>query len=222
MTLAATLLLAFVLFAIAAALPGLLGFDGAVRPWMPQLLTKVVMLIEAFVMMLIARRPLSEFGFRRGRGGKSGRLIALAVALGAVTSATILIAGLQGLRGIMGRFTFLQVVLTIWIASSVVEEIFVRGWLQSTLARQGASPRAQVLLSGAFFGLIHLSLFLANVEPQSVALIVLATFLLGLICAALRQRTESLLAPIVAHIAFNLGSAVGGIIGTIVTKLMSR
>jgi membrane protease YdiL (CAAX protease family) len=216
----ATLLLGLLLFAFAAAVPELLGFDGARRPWMPQVLTKVVMLIEAIVLMVVSRRPLSEFGFRRGKEGRTRQFIVMAFVLGALTSALILIAGLQGLRGVMGRFTFLQVVLSIWIWSSIVEEVFVRGWLQSTIARQGASPHVQVLLSGAFFGAIHLSLLRLGVDMGSVAVIVTATFLLGLICATLRQRTESLGSATLAHIAFNVGGVAGGIVGTIVTKLM--
>jgi membrane protease YdiL (CAAX protease family) len=214
-----TLLLGFALFVLASALPKLAGFDGQLHPWLPQVLTKLIMLIEAFALMFISRRKLSEYGFRRGTG-RSGRLILAGLGLGATATAFILIAGLPGLRPMMQRFTFLQIVITIWIWSSVVEEIFVRGWLQTAIARQGASPRAQVLLSGAFFGALHLSLLRIGIDPASVATIVIATFLLGLVCATLRQRTGSLIAPILAHVAFNAGGVIGGIIGTIVTKLM--
>jgi membrane protease YdiL (CAAX protease family) len=214
-----TILVGLLLFVLAAAVPQFLGFDGAQRPWLPQVLTKVLMLVEALVLMVVSRRPLSEYGFRRGTG-RSGRFIALAFGLGAVTTAIVLLSGLEGLRGMMKRYTFPQIVLSIWIWSSVVEEIFVRGWLQSTIARQGASPRAQVLLSGAFFGALHLSLLRVGVDYASVAILVTATFLLGLICATLRQRTESLIAPTLAHIAFNVGGIAGGIIVTIGGKLM--
>jgi membrane protease YdiL (CAAX protease family) len=221
MKLLATLLLGLVLFAAAAAVPPLLGFDGLTYPWMPQVLTKILMLIEAAVLIAVSRRPAAEFGFRRGHGPSAG-LITMAVVLGALMSVLVLIAGLEGLQRLMKGHTFLQIVLAIWIWSSVVEEIFVRGWLQTTLESRGASPRAQILLSGAFFGAIHLSLLVLGVHAATVAVIVIATFLLGLICATLRQRTGSLVAPIVAHIGFNVGGAIGGIIGTIVRKVTAQ
>ncbi|HEX8252381.1 MAG TPA: CPBP family intramembrane glutamic endopeptidase [Thermoanaerobaculia bacterium] len=213
-----TLLAALVLFVIAAAVPSLLPSGSPV--WLPQVITKLVMLLEAFALMLASRRPLAEFGFRRGEG-RSKRAIAAAFALGAATTIFVLASGLEGLRGVMKGYTFLQVVLGVWIVSSVVEEIFVRGWLQTTIARQGASPRAEVLISGAVFGSLHLSLLRAGIDIASVATIVTATFLLGLICAALRQRTKSLIAPTLAHIGFNIGGMFGGVVFVIVSKLTS-
>ncbi|HYO78944.1 MAG TPA: CPBP family intramembrane glutamic endopeptidase [Thermoanaerobaculia bacterium] len=213
-----TLLIAVVLFVVATVVSSLLPAGSPV--WLPQVTTKLVMLLEAFALMLLSRRPLADFGFRRGEGRSKGA-IAAAFALGAATTIFVLASGLEGLRAVMKDYTFLQVVLGVWIVSSVVEEIFVRGWLQTTIARQGASPRAEVLISGAMFGALHLSLLRAGVDIASVATVVTATFLLGLICAVLRQRTRSLAAPTFAHIAFNIGGMFGGIIWVIVTKMTS-
>lgn len=219
MKIAITIIAGFVLFAIALVAPQWIPGAEA-RPWLPQALTKLIMLVEALVLMYASRRPLAEHGFRRGEGRARG-LIAAGFFLGAATSAVVLLAGLTGVGAVMKGQTFLNVLLGVWLWSSITEEFFVRGWLQTAIARQGASPRAEVWLSGAFFGAMHLSLLSAGVEPGSVAIIVTATFLLGLVCAALRQRTSSLAAPIVAHIAFNVGGMFGAIIATIAKKILA-
>jgi membrane protease YdiL (CAAX protease family) len=217
MTILLTLVLAVVLFIIAAAAPHVLQLKSPL--WLPQVLTKLIMLVEALVLMLASRRPWPEFGFRRAEG-RSGRAILGAFALGAAATVCILALGLEGLQKVMKGYTFPQIVLCVWIWSSLVEEIFVRGWVQSTIARQGASPRLQVLLSAALFGSMHLGLLRVGVEAASVAAIVTSTFLLGLICATLRQRTNSLFPAIYAHIAFNVGGLFGGIVTVIARKLL--
>ncbi|HVG23361.1 MAG TPA: type II CAAX endopeptidase family protein [Thermoanaerobaculia bacterium] len=210
-----TILLAIGLFVVAAALPHLV--DTHAYPWLPQVLTKLIMLVEAFIAMFLARRPLSDFGFRRS-DGRSRALIFGAFVLGAAATLLILSLGLKGLSSVMKGHTFVQIVLFVWLWSSIVEEIFVRGWLQSTIARQGLSERATIAISALFFGSLHLSLLRTSVEPASVACIVTFTTILGFICATLRQRTRSLLPSILAHIGFNVGGMFGGIAWMIATK----
>ena len=112
-----------------------------------------------------------------------------------------------------------MIMFWVWIVSSVSEEIFVRGWFQSTLAQRGVGQRAAVLLSGALFGAMHLSLLRADVEPASVAVIVTFTFLLGLVCAYVRATRDSLVPAILAHVGFNVGGLVGGAMVMIARKV---
>ena len=54
------------------------------------------------------------------------------------------------------------------------------------------------------------NLFLNN-DSRTAATIVIATTLLGLVCAWSRERTGSLAGPVLAHFAFNACSVIGGI-----------
>lgn len=70
----------------------------------------------------------------------------------------------------------------------------------------------ELLPSAILFGGLHGSLIFAGVDPAAVAILVMATTLLGLLTAWARARTSSLYPAIAAHIAFNVGGMFGGII----------
>jgi membrane protease YdiL (CAAX protease family) len=57
---------------------------------------------------------------------------------------------------------------------------------------------------------MHASLFLYN-DARTAATIVIATTLLGLVCAWSREQSDSLIGPLLAHFAFNACSIIGGI-----------
>src|SRR5205809_388383 len=75
------------------------------------------------------------------------------------------------------------IVLWIWVISSVVEELFCRGWFQTLV---GGSTRAAVLWSAALFGVMHLVLLFGDIEIAAVAVIVLSVTALGYVCATAR------------------------------------
>ena len=216
-----TVVVALVMFVI-AALSGR-AIPHAVReahPWLAQIVVKIVLTIESFALMYASKKPLATYGFRKSEG-RNGKLIALAFGLGALATLVVLGAGLKGLAPILKGYTFLDIVIGAWIISSVAEEIFVRGWFQSTIAGQ-VSRRAEILLSGALFGSMHASLFFAGVEPASAVVIMVSTFCLGLVTATLRARSGSLMPAIYAHVAFNVGGMFGGVIGVIAKKVAAK
>ncbi len=105
-------------------------------------------------------------------------------------------------------YRFYQIVLVIWFWSSVTEEVFTRGWLQSSL------PAWRWIVSGLFFGSMHLTVWWAGADLATSAILVAATTLLGLLCGRLRDRHESLTPAIAAHMSFNVGGLLGGILYT--------
>lgn len=93
--------------------------------------------------------------------------------------------------------------------SPIGEEIFFRGFLQKVLEDRHGRARATVM-QAALFALVHLChhgiLVTAAgivVQPVSGALWVAQMFLLSLMFAWLRRRSDSIVPAIAAHAAFN-------------------
>ena len=78
------------------------------------------------------------------------------------------------------------------VGAPVAEEIIFRGFLQGYLRRLFPAGRA-ILVSALAFAFFH--------QPAHAAV---AVFFLGLILGYQRERTRSLLAPILTHVFFNL------------------
>ena len=88
----------------------------------------------------------------------------------------------------------------------IVEELFYRGYLFSSLRKRHSLTTA-ALVSAAFFGIRHAThfLFLFPAYPLIAAMVwVLDTFILGLAYAYLYEKTESLWPPFLAHLAINV------------------
>lgn len=79
----------------------------------------------------------------------------------------------------------------------------------STLAAEAFGPTAGRLLQAATFGLTHVPDALETGEP--VVGTVLATGLAGWAFALLGERSGSLLAPVLAHLAINEAGAVAAL-----------
>ena len=89
------------------------------------------------------------------------------------------------------------------------EEAAYRGAL-ATLAADGFGPRTGQLVQAAAFGLSHIPDARAAGEP--VAGTVLATGAAGWIFGWLAQRSESLAAPMLAHLAINEAGAIASLV----------
>lgn len=184
-------------------------------PWARLAASQGLMLAFALVAMALSRWPFAQFGFRRPAPAK-GFFKLWGLALGTAGAGVILVLGLRGMREGFAAYGLLGVVLSIWVVSPLVEEIFCRAWFQ-TLA--GADTPAAVLLSAALFGAMHLPLLFGNREIPAVAIILLSVTVLGYVCAMARARTGSLRPAIFAHVLFNVGGVLGGMIYTIVYRV---
>ena len=184
-------------------------------PWARQAVSQGLMAAFALGGMFASRRPFAEFGFRRPSPAK-GHFKLWGLVLGIVTTGVILTLGLRGMRERLAAYGLLGVVLWIWIISSLVEELFCRAWFQ-TLA--GADTRAAILGSTALFGSMHLPLLFGGRDIKSVVIILLSVTVLGYICATARAKTDSLRPAILAHVMFNVGGFLGGVVYTIVYRV---
>lgn len=192
-------------------------------PWARQAVSQGLMAAVALGAMAVSRRPWAEFGFRRPVPAR-GHFLVWGLVLGALSTGVILALGLRGMRARLGAYGLPGIVLWIWIISSTVEELFCRGWFQ-TLAgggecdSHGKRPRAAVLWSAALFGTMHLSLLFSDIDIAAVVVIVLSVTALGYVCATARARTGSLRPAIAAHVMFNVGGFLAGVIYTIAYRV---
>ena len=201
----------------ASALPGSVTTR---HPWARQAVVQGLMAVVALGAMAASRRPCAEFGFRRPAPAK-GHVKLWGLVLGAASTGVILALGLRGMRARLAAYGLPGIVLWIWLISSIVEEVFCRGWFQSLVAGGGESDphggrsRGAVMWSAALFGAMHLSLLFADVEIAAVVVIVLSVTALGYVCATARARTGSLRPAIAAHVMFNVGGVLAGVVYTI-------
>jgi membrane protease YdiL (CAAX protease family) len=79
----------------------------------------------------------------------------------------------------------------------------------------------RVIASGLLFGTMHLSIILRGADALTVCCVVAFTTTLGLLTAYYRDKTGSLLLPIVVHIAGNVGGFTGGILVAIVMFILT-
>lgn len=192
---------------------------GAAGPVPRQLVLKGSMIALSFGLMLLIGRGRRVWGFGAPRSWIEGTLFPTIAGglLGAVCSGLILGLGLPPMAGV-SEMGLVNVILVVWFGSTISEEIFVRGlvqgWMQPLEGEAKGSgfsgPVARVIASGALFGALHLSLFLTSNDPRTSWMIVGATTLLGLVCAWSRERSKSLVGPLLAHFAFNVCGVIGG------------
>jgi membrane protease YdiL (CAAX protease family) len=194
------------------------------HPWARQAVTQGLMAAVALGAIAASGWPFAEFGFRRPAPVR-GHFMLWGLVLGVASAGVMLAFGLSSMQARLGAYGLPGLVLWIWVISSTVEEVFCRGWFQSLVARgddgasHGERSRAAVIWSAGLFGTIHLSLLFAGVDIASVVIVVLSATALGFICATARARTGSLRPAIAAHVMFNVGGVLAGVIYAIAYRI---
>ncbi len=117
---------------------------------------------------------------------------------------------MRGLRPVLSGYSFGALVFWVWIVSSVSEEIFCRGWFQTSTSTTGGGLLS-LWPSALLFGALHWSMLAARVDLASTLVVVASTSVLGLLAAWARSASGSLYPAVAAHVAFNLGGLLGGI-----------
>ena len=210
---------ALVLFEVCA----LVSSAAPLGPVGHQVLFKALLIVASCAAMLLWRPPGADWGMRRPSGVRWLRVASPAMAMGAAASAVILAGGGRGLQTALGPMRFWQVVLVIWLWSSLSEEIFTRGWLQGALHRwrdtNVGAFALPALVSAAIFGAMHVSLFFKGVDALTAGTVVVSATALGLWAGVLRERYNSIAPAVAAHIGFNVGGATGGVLFVIAYRI---
>lgn len=191
--------------ALAGALVGWSFTAGIDRPWRRH---PVVQAAVGTALAVAARAPLGVRQPALGSGLRAGVVVAGAVGVGVAVSTTAprvrAAMGQRELPARPARWLGVEIPLgTVWS-----EETAFRGAL-ATLAADAFGPTGGRLLQSATFGLTHIPDALGTAEPTVGT--VVATGLAGWVFALLGERSGSLLAPMLAHLAINEAGAVAAL-----------
>jgi membrane protease YdiL (CAAX protease family) len=146
-------------------------------------------------------------------GAAAAAPVVTAFALAALTPATRPLLNDQRVASLTNRQLAYQVLLRIPVGTVAWEEIAFRGVLQAALRRVLAEPAATAVASAAF-GIWHIrptaeALALNRLAPSrgariaAVTAVAAGTAAAGALLSVLRDRSGSLAAPVLAHLAAN-------------------
>ena len=171
--------------------------------------------VGAAALAAFAGLSRSELGLAQGTWRSGARVGGLAFG---VVSAGIIAGGTMGLLGEDGREItaselLWNVAVVIPVSTIAMEELVFRGVLPSLLHRVTRSPRWTMIASPLVFGLWHIfpaarggAVHLPGAEVPLAGLLAgtfLATTIAGILFDWLRRRSDSLVAPALAHLATN-------------------
>ncbi len=173
----------------------------------PSVMQTIFLVLCVAAMLLISRGRLAVFGFTRGSYAFSLRILWWVLPL-AVFS--LMGAFASPHAHFLIDLTKAQTIVFVWLYSSFCEETLVRGLLQTLLARSaeaaGRGMSMPVLVSGLFFGAMHLML-IRLIGPAAIPIVLMAKYL-GLVAAYYKEKTGSLLPAILLHALFNIAGTL--------------
>src|SRR5262252_1418808 len=208
--------------AVLAAYNNVLG----VHPWHNRRYVRVNLCATGAALAAAALSGLTpaDLGLGRGRWlpGRTGYRLAAAVAAGwllvAVVPATRPLLGDKRITSLDGRAVAYQALIRIPVGTALWEEIAFRGVLQAALRR--VMPKtAAIAVTSCVFGVWHIrptlqglrANGLAGTRGRAVAGVtagVAATTAGGVLFSWLRERSGSVTAPILLHVATNSGGLI--------------
>jgi len=186
---------------------------------------KILLIAVSIALWAVMGRSWNRMGFQRGKPGVR-KLKWYAIAALAMGAASIVMILTKSKHPLVAEMSFPQIILTVWLLSSVSEEIFVRGLVQSWITDESVllpgTPDAGivVLASALLFAAMHVPLLWSGAGVIGAGTIVAATFLLGWAAAEIRLRTDSLFHAIGVHIVGNIAAVPFGIIGVLLYRVI--
>jgi membrane protease YdiL (CAAX protease family) len=186
---------------------------------------KVLLIVASLALWACTQRTWAEMGWQRPRRGEVRLVRWYALAAITMGAASIVLTWTRSRHPALAGMNFLEIVVAIWLLSSIAEEIFVRGLIQSWIAAPSSPEpvtnvqRIAVPVSAAFFAGMHVPLMWMGAGVFGGGIIVAATLLVGWAAAELRARTDSLAHAIGVHIFGNVAAVPFGILGVIAYRL---
>lgn len=225
------ILMAAVVFSVAIILgKGILWLLPTSIVWVEQVLKKALLIgLSLLAIKVFLKSSFAGAGFKRATSPTSkAPIILYGALLGGISSVLIFFTPAEG-NPLIKQLNLLEFFLIIVIWSSLAEEIFIRGLLQTYLAPLASQKikimkleiSKPVLTCAAIFGGMHFTLLLSDIDLFTVLITVMSTFLLGLFAGHYREKYNSIFPSLLTHMSFNLGGIVTGIIIGIAFKLIT-
>ncbi len=219
-----SILLGFVVLMVSGALESIITLTGLKRPypWLP--VTHTVMLILSFILIcLLSKGRISTYGLKMPEIRFLKQPLLIGTLVGIIVGGLSLFLPEREI-GFMRNFSFLQIVIFVWIYASISEELLTRGLIQGfleplikykiSLSRSHVS--VPMLVGALFFGLMHLGLLAMNVDIFFVLAVVFFAIVLGLVAGHYRETTGSIIPSIVVHMLFNVWGTIVGLLGKLI------
>ncbi|HSH52065.1 MAG TPA: CPBP family intramembrane glutamic endopeptidase [Bacteroidales bacterium] len=177
-----------------------------------------MLLFSLFMVLLFNKWSFKGYGFNKPHNMKYLRFffISTGIIIGAFIFANLIFNGIlrtlfpteSGTPGLPESQSILEMILAVWIWSSICEEVLTRGFIQGFMNKHThirlLKLSLPVWVSGLFFGLMHLALLTINKDVLFVSFIVTNTTILGLLAAYYREKTKSIYPAIFLHFWANV------------------
>ncbi|MCK4395436.1 CPBP family intramembrane metalloprotease [candidate division WOR-3 bacterium] len=198
--------------------------------WLSPSIGHLSMLVFSILTMLIvSKRKLSHYGFNAGNNIRYFRTIFISFILGIITMIFVGVAvsllnsffPVTGVGHFASEYSFLEQVIFIWILASISEEVLTRGLIQGYLEPLVKYRKKlfkitislPILIGALFFAAMHIGLLTTGMNIYMFSGIVFSTFILGVVAGYFREKTNSLIPAIIAHMMFNIGGGLLSFIG---------
>ena len=189
-----------------------------------------MLLLSLLLILIVNKGSLKGYGFNKPQELKYLRffLISTGIIIGAFIFANLffnvilrtLFPPETGKPGFPESQSILEMILTVWIWSSICEEVFTRGFIQGFMNKhiniRFLKLSLPVWVSGLFFGLMHLSLLKMNMDAWFISFIVTNTTVIGLLAAYYREKTKSIYPAFFIHFWGNVIGSLPLLIMTLI------
>lgn len=171
------------------------------------------LLFSTLLVVFLGKGSISRYGFVIGKNIDLPRVIIFGLVIGIVSSlAGSIVPG--EIPDQTSEASLIEMIIGIWILASIAEEVFTRGLIQGYLSPlvgfgvsfMGFRISLPVLISGLFFGLMHLGILSTGADLFPVVTIVVFAALLGFAAGYHRETSGSLIPAIIIHICGNIGA----------------
>lgn len=194
--------------------------EGVQDIWRKSLVTSPIILTASLILILILDR-VNPGGWGLRLPGFQSAFITVVVGFAISAIVTLVQTAIDAEKGgtmeqTISRRDIPSFIVSIVFLSSIAEELIFRGFLQQLVdntillatSASGLMITAGGIISAALFALVHA--MPAKIMGQSVSIMVIGAFILGVSAAVSLASTASLLAPIIVHMEFNIMGAVWG------------
>jgi len=180
-----------------------------------------ILVLSILTIWFVNDHSFTNYGFNRAKNISYPKMTLLSVG---IILASMIIGGILFVGILRNYFpsentntfppnqSILEMVLTVWIWSSITEEFLSRGLVQGFMNHlkdiKFLGLSISVIVSGFFFGAMHLGLLKSGMAYWFVGMIVFNATIVGLLAAYYREKSTSILPAIYIHILANVvGSA---------------
>jgi membrane protease YdiL (CAAX protease family) len=185
-------------------------------PWLMGFIPHTSMLlISTLILLIVGKGKLGQFGYKLPGSFNIPQVIILPLVIGVI--ANVILNFMPGKDSFMPKgFSFGHIVVFIWLYASICEEIYTRGLIQGYLRPltnravliAGIRLSLPVIVGAVYFSLIHLMAFGKVGNPLTLAIFLIAAFILGLLAGYQLEKTGSLIPAIIVHMSFNISGTL--------------